>query len=151
LNTSLKKKKNGCRRSRSLKTLVTFLRINNKFHNLVTNKTPIMTDQIGQNIAKIRKLQGLSQENLGAYLGVTREQISHYERGTRKISVTDLNKLADLFGVELADLLEEDMDLQHLNLAFAFRSKKIESDLPTIATFKKLVLNYLKMQRLNAH
>lgn len=105
---------------------------------------------IGRNIAKIRGTQGLTQENLASYLGVTHAQISHYERGARKISLTELEKLADLFGVELSDLLEEDLELINLNLAFAFRSEETEDeDIKQIAKFKKLVKNYLKMKRLN--
>jgi hypothetical protein len=41
--------------------------------------------------------------------------------------------------------------MQNLNLAFAFRSENIEADLEQIASFKKVVMNYLKMERLNAH
>lgn len=103
---------------------------------------------IGENIAKLRKLNGFTQDHLASYLNVSRVQISHYERGERGISVTELNKLADLFGVELSDLLEENLEMQNLNLAFAFRSKNTESDLEYIASFKKVVLNYLKMERL---
>lgn len=106
---------------------------------------------IGNNIAKLRKLQGFTQDNLAAYLGVSRVQVSHYERGERDISVTELNKLADLFGIELSDLMEEDIQLQNLNLAFAFRSETSELDLQHIAAFKKVVKNYLKMERINAH
>ena len=107
-----------------------------------------MKETIGKNIANLRKFQSLTQDNLASYLGVSRVQISHYERGEREISVTELNKLADLFGVELSDLLEENLEMQNLNLAFAFRSKNTESDLEYIASFKKVVLNYLKMERL---
>ncbi|PWD98774.1 helix-turn-helix domain-containing protein [Marinilabilia rubra] len=107
-----------------------------------------MKEIIGKNIANLRNIQGLTQDNLAAYLGVSRVQISHYERGERDISVTELNKLADLFGVELSDLLEENLEMQKLNLAFAFRSKNTESDLEYIASFKKVVRNYLKMERL---
>ncbi len=106
---------------------------------------------IGNNIAKLRKLQGFTQDNLAAYLGVSRVQVSHYERGERDISVTELNKLADLFGIELSDLMEEDIQLQNLNLAFAFRRETSELDLQHIAAFKKVVKNYLKMERINAH
>lgn len=109
-----------------------------------------MHKTIGDNIAKIRKVQGLTQDNLASYLGVSRVQISHYERGAREISVTELNKLADLFGIELSDLLEEDLEVQNLHLAFAFRSENSESDLEQIASFKKVVMNYLKMERINA-
>lgn len=108
-----------------------------------------MKTTVGNNIAKLRKTLALTQENLALYLGVSRVQISHYERGERDISVTEMNKLADLFGVELSDLLEEDDDLQKMNLAFAFRSANSESDLDNIAFFKRVVLNYLKMQRIN--
>lgn len=108
-----------------------------------------MKSIIGNNIAKIRKIQGFTQDNLASYLGVSRVQISHFERGERDISVTELNKLANLFGVELSNLIEDDIDVQNMNLAFAFRSENTESDLEHIASFKKMVLNYLKMQRIN--
>lgn len=107
-----------------------------------------MKSTIGINIVNLRNSQGLTQEHLASYLGVSREQISHYERGERRISVTKLNKLADLFGIELSELFEENIELQNLNLAFAFRSENTESDLEHIASFKKVVLNYLKMERL---
>ncbi len=110
-----------------------------------------MQKTIGENIAKIRNVQGLTQEHLAKYLGVSREQISNYERGVRSISVTELNKLSDLFGVELSDLFEENLDMQKLNLAFAFRNDNCENDLKQIAAFKKVVMNYLKMERINAH
>jgi len=109
-----------------------------------------MQNLIGTNIAKVRKVQGLTQDDIASYLGLSRVQVSHYERGERNISVTDLNKLSELFGVELSELLEEDLHLQNLNLAFAFRSDDSKSDFEQIASFKKVVMNYLKMERINA-
>lgn len=104
---------------------------------------------IGNNICELRKQQGLTQVALAKFLSVSRVQISHYERGERNIPMTHLNKLADLFGVELSDLLEENLEAQKLNLAFAFRSNNNETDLVNIASFKKVVMSYLKMQNIS--
>jgi len=109
-----------------------------------------MKSPLGYNIAQIRKQQGFTQDHLAAYLNVSRVQISHYESGKRNISVTELNKLADLFGVEISDLLEDELDLQNLNFAFAYRCDNNQQDLNQIAAFKKIVLNYIKMERIDA-
>lgn len=104
---------------------------------------------IGKNINYFREILGFSQNELANYLGVKRELISYYENGRRNVPVTVLNKLADIFGVELSELLEEDMKISNANLAFAFRSEDLQpSDLENIASFKRVVLNYLKMKRL---
>ena len=107
-----------------------------------------MNSEFGIRLKKLRKKNNLSQEKLASILKITAGAVGNYERGERDISVTELNKLADLFGVELSDLLEENLEMQKLNLAFAFRSKNTESDLEYIASFKKVVRNYLKMERL---
>ncbi|WP_044211481.1 helix-turn-helix domain-containing protein [Flammeovirga sp. OC4] len=101
---------------------------------------------IGQNIKDLRTVMGLSQDQVAKYLDVTREQVSNYERAERNISIKELNKLADLFGVELSDLLEEDKATHKINLAFAFRKDGEASDLDTVSSFKKVVMNYLKME-----
>jgi len=103
---------------------------------------------IGINIHKYRSLQCLTQQQIADFLGVTRELISLIESGKRDISVSNLNRLADLFGVELTDLLEEDENIQKVNLALAFRAGDSEIDLENIASFRRIVLNYLKMERL---
>jgi hypothetical protein len=56
--------------------------------------------------------------------------------------------LADLFGIELEELLEEDQTIKEANVAFAFRSDNNSADLSNIASFKRIVLNYLKMEKL---
>ena len=103
---------------------------------------------IGGNIQGYRLLQGLTQQQLAEYLGVTRELVSFIEGGKRDISISKLNKLADLFGIELGDLLEEDREIQDVNLALAFRSEDTEVDLENVASFRRIVLNYLKIERL---
>ena len=95
-----------------------------------------------------RSLQGLTQQQLADYLDVTRELISFIESGKRDISISKLNKLADLFGIELGELLEEDSKIQDVNLALAFRTEDTEVDLENIASFRRIVLNYLKIEKL---
>ena len=57
-----------------------------------------------------------------------------------------LEKLADLFGVDLADFFEEDSNQIKANLAFAFRATDLqEKDLNEIASFRRVVKNYLKI------
>ncbi len=105
------------------------------------------TKIIGSNVKKYRVAQGFTQDNLAGFLDVTREMISLYETGKRPIPVTALDKLADLFGVEMEELLEESTTVANTNLAFAFRSDSLtEEDVLSIAEFKRIVLNYLKMK-----
>jgi transcriptional regulator with XRE-family HTH domain len=100
---------------------------------------------IGTNIRKFRDLQDLKQQQLADYIGVTRELISLIESGQRDISLENLTKLADLFGIELSDLIEEDSEVQDVNLALAFRTNDSNLDLESIASFKRIVLNYKKL------
>lgn len=103
---------------------------------------------IGINILNYRSYQGLTQQQIANFLGVTREFISLIETGKRDISISNLNKLADLFGIELSELLEEDPKIQKVNFALAFRSDDSEIDLESIASFRRIVMNYLKMETL---
>lgn len=64
-----------------------------------------------RNLRRIRTERGLSQESLAARLGVTREQISHLERGkTRSPGADTIKRVADALGVAVADLLEEQLE-----------------------------------------
>ena len=104
------------------------------------------TQIIGKNIKSFREQLSLNQEHLAEFLGVKRELISYYENGTRAIPIDVIKKLADFFGVELIDLLEENIDMQKANVAFAFRADELKpKDFENISSFKKIAKNYLKL------
>ena len=104
---------------------------------------------IGINLKEFRKKFGYEQEDIAQYLKVDRSTISLYENSQREISIVQLHRIADLFGIELEDLIEPDSANKSANLAFAFRSNGInESDLTSIASFKKVVKNYIKMKKI---
>ena len=107
-----------------------------------------MNITLAKNIKAFRTKIGLNQDELGAYLGISREEVNYYENAKRNIPQNLLPKLADLFGVDEYDLYEEDDAISNANIAFAFRAKNIHpEDLNTIAAFKKIALNYLKIQQ----
>ena len=104
---------------------------------------------IGKNIKSYREELHLSQEEVAEYLGVSRELISYYENGRREAQLEKLEKLADLFGIELIILLEKDLTIREADLAFAFRSDGLEQrDLEHIGNFHRIIKNYLKMKQI---
>lgn len=108
------------------------------------------TDKIiGRNIKFYRENGGFSQENVASFLKVKREMISYYETGTREVPLEILDRLSDLFGIDVAGFLEEDEKEVKENLICAFRTDGIaENDLESIAQFKAIVKNYLKLTKL---
>lgn len=78
---------------------------------------------IGQKIKALRGKTGLSQQRLAELLGTSRPSISQIESGERKVSVEELDRLAEIFNVSINSLLN--------------REKEPEVILPEKATEKK--------------
>lgn len=60
---------------------------------------------IGQNIRKIRKAQGLSQEELAEHINISTTHMSHIETGNTKLSLPVLVDIATVLAVRTDDLL----------------------------------------------
>jgi transcriptional regulator with XRE-family HTH domain len=104
---------------------------------------------IGNNLKDYRQNLGYTQVDLAKYIGADRSLISHYENGTREITLVHLNKFADLFGIETDAFLVNNSSEKNANLAFAFRSQGMEEeDLSSIAEFQKIVKNYIQIVKL---
>ena len=104
---------------------------------------------IGVNIRLYREKNSLTQKAIADYLNISRELISYYETGERTPQLEVLTKLSDLFGIDLEDLLEESEEKTQENVVLAFRNKDFSNDdLKEIAGFKKIIKNFLKMERL---
>lgn len=109
---------------------------------------PSSNSIVGQNIRLFREKLQITQEALANYLSTSREQVSYYETGARAISSKHLTALANLFCLNEYDFFEENADAKSLNIAFAFRAEELSAtDLESIAKFKKIVRNYLNMQK----
>ena len=62
---------------------------------------------VGQRIQHYRKLQGLSQEELGQKLLVSRQTVSLWENDQTLPTIDNLVRLKEIFGVSIDDLLGE--------------------------------------------
>ncbi len=102
---------------------------------------------LGDNIKLLRNKLGLTQETLAEYLGISRVEMNYYENGSRAMPSNLVTKAAELFSVDEFDLYQENEALITANVAFAFRAESLSmEDMNEIAEFKKIAMNYLKMQ-----
>ena len=93
-----------------------------------------MSVNVSQNVQAIRKKLGFSEEQVSTYLGVTRSVLRKYESNT------------DSIPFDMSVFFEENMDDFQQSLVCAFRTDGITpEDMHTIAKFKSIVNNYLKM------
>ena len=63
--------------------------------------------KFGQRMAAFRVAKGLSQQQLGEALGMTRARIVYYERAAPNPSLDVVQKVADFFGVTVGELLND--------------------------------------------
>jgi transcriptional regulator with XRE-family HTH domain len=61
--------------------------------------------RLGETIRELRKLKGLSQDELGEKSGFHFTYIGGLERGERNISLSNLEKVASCLSVNISDLL----------------------------------------------
>lgn len=63
---------------------------------------------IRNNLLRERGLSGFSQSYVGQKVGVTKNMVSKWERGHSLPSIVYLYQLAELYGVTVDDLLQEE-------------------------------------------
>ena len=61
--------------------------------------------KFGEKIRSIRKKRGLSQEELSFRASLHRTYISDIERGSRNVSLENIEKIAKALGISTKDLL----------------------------------------------
>ncbi len=61
----------------------------------------------GKKIAELRKEQGLTQSQLAELLGLTQQQVGHFEVARRRVPVSMLPTLARTLGTSVEELLGE--------------------------------------------
>ena len=62
---------------------------------------------LARNLRKLRIERGISQEELADLAGLHRTYIGSIERSERNISIDNIGKLADAFGITPSKLLED--------------------------------------------
>ncbi len=108
-----------------------------------------MKEIIGQNIKKFREACKFTAEQVASHIGVQRSAYANYEAGIREMPLESLEKVSDLFGCELSDLISEGGANEELLMLCSFRADGLtDEDVSAIASFKAIVKNYMKMNRL---
>ena len=64
-----------------------------------------ITKAVGERIKEAREEKGLTQKELGDFLGYSPMGISHFEKGIRELKLSDLQKLSGYFGKDLSFFL----------------------------------------------
>ncbi len=103
---------------------------------------------VARNIKMLREREGLTQEQLGDYLGISKEQVSYIENLKRPIDVIKLKKVADLFGVQVDDLMNEN-SIKNLEVAFSFRTDEVDGKaLEAVAFLKEFSNDLLRLRKM---
>ena len=64
--------------------------------------------QIGQRITELRKMKGLSQEELAKNVKISRPSLAQIELGNRTVDVLEFQRLSMVLGFSLDDFVSKD-------------------------------------------
>ncbi|MCR4880227.1 MAG: DUF4065 domain-containing protein [Bacilli bacterium] len=66
---------------------------------------------INSNISLLRKKYGYTQDEIASKLGITRQTYIRFEKEDGELSTSQVQKIADIFGVDVTDLYHEVEDI----------------------------------------
>lgn len=105
--------------------------------------------QIGQRVAELRKIKGLSQEELAKTIKISRPSLAQIELGNRSVDVLELQKLSQVLGFSLDDFMSTDFSVtQEPSVEYETKSTKMmeRTSVPKlqINKFKNVLLYILE-------
>ena len=104
---------------------------------------------VARNLKLLRENSMFTQEQISAYLGLGRSAYSNYESGSRSVPLDVLEGVANLYGVDLSVLFEEDEQALKGVLVCAFRAEDLDAeDMKQVADFKSIAMTYLRMNKM---
>lgn len=78
------------------------------------------------NLSELRRMHGMSQEELADKIGVSRQTLSKYENGESLPDIEKCKQIADVFGVSIDDMLNYGIeDPDNMGLAVPPKGKHI--------------------------
>lgn len=66
----------------------------------------MITEEFGKRVRELRMKNGLSQEKFALKIGMDRTYLASVESGKRNISIQNISKIADGFGITLEELFK---------------------------------------------
>ena len=82
---------------------------------------------LGKNVQKLRKLRGLTQEQLSEKLDITQKHLSVIENGNQFASAVLISKMCEVFEVTPSALFGEDLNQSYFNNLYARLASLIEN------------------------
>ena len=106
-------------------------------------------EQIGQRISELRKMKGLSQEDLAKNIKISRPSLAQLELGNRGIDILELQKISMVLEFSLDDFMSKDFKIdKELDDVAEKKTEKLKEriSVPTlqISKFKNVLLYILE-------
>lgn len=73
---------------------------------MINNRDPLVLKEFGNNLRRLRRERGFSQEKLALQAGISKNQIGNIERGEVNITLGTLDVLAKTFNISLKELFD---------------------------------------------
>ena len=105
--------------------------------------------QIGQRVTELRKMKGLSQEELAKSVRISRPSLAQIELGNRTVDVLEFQRLSMVLGFSLDDFVSNDFSAnQDLEVNAETKSKKADERISVpslqVSKFKNVLLYILE-------
>lgn len=75
------------------------------FKSIFTGSLALTQEQLGHRLAELRKMKGLSQQELSEFLKISRSSLAKIESGSRTLSALELHRIALVFDLSVDEFL----------------------------------------------
>ncbi|WP_144281130.1 helix-turn-helix domain-containing protein [Chryseobacterium echinoideorum] len=97
---------------------------------------------VGTTIRRLRESQGKTQKEIADLLNVDRRTYAKWEEEAAEVKSSLVPNLAEIFGVEIADLYKSDKSIE---IKDSFRDNEIKNTVVIILTDKELTEKFLDL------
>ena len=73
--------------------------------------TTMENKRLGARIAKLRNINGMSQDELSQIIGISRPSLAQIEQGNRNIKVDELKKMSEVLNVSMDEIMSDNFSI----------------------------------------